>query len=324
VGGPRAGPNRLGPRRRPRPSREELAAALTEAAAQLAQWAGASLPATACPARPPRHAPELAGPGRPEGWTGQARRAARATIRLPPQTPSRCSAKLAGPNRGGPAWKTAEAVTELGTGFDPERPSAPLLDEPGPQGRPHRRDHGRGRVRPGLGTPRSSTGSRVADPRYAAHPRRRPWNEDRQADFRVRRRCKHLSANPGPGGAPRLGAAASARLKDRHPLQARVIRQAGPRLRRGHLPAAPAGGPGARRAVSRIKPCWAGLTAGSVSQVAAGRPGCSTWSSSTRRARSSRPTPPFPPSIMRGPTRSWWPGGRQAATARTQLLPPES
>jgi very-short-patch-repair endonuclease len=219
------------------PSREELAAALTGAARQLAQWqelrAGEGLPAL-----PSAHA-ELAGLA--AEVDGQLT-ALRGYIRLPAD-PEPLLAELAADQDT--AWKLPR-LYELGTGFDDSGLGA-LLDE-----------LARRQATADLAAAAFDQAwyasilerIRVRDPRYAAH--RGGALDEIASDFRTRD-VEHLAANRAR--VRRAWAQQLRDAQDRHPLQARVIRKQAA-LRRGHLPL--------RRLVDQahdvlfaLKPCWA-------------------------------------------------------------------
>jgi len=219
------------------PSREELAAALSEAAQQLARWwelcAGAGQPAL-----PAAHA-ELAGLA--AEVDGQLT-ALRGYVRLPAD-PEPLLAELAADRET--AWKLPR-LYELGSGFD-DRGLGALLDE-----------LARGQATPDLAVAAFDQAwyssilerIRVADPRYAAH--RGGALDEIASDFRARD-VEHLAANRAR--VRRAWARQLRDAQDRHPLQARVIRKQAA-LRRGHLPL--------RRLVDQahdvlfaLKPCWA-------------------------------------------------------------------
>ena len=231
TAGPTAGPAAA------EPSREELAAALTEAAAQLAQWQELSS-GDGLPALPSAHA-ELAGLA--AEVDGQLT-ALRGYIRLPAD-PEPLLDELAADRET--AWKLPR-LYELGTGFDQSGLGA-LLDE-----------LARRQATPDLAAAAFDQAwyttildrIRVADPRYAAH--RGGALDEIASDFRVRD-VQHLSANRAR--VRRAWAQQLREAQDRHPLQARVIRKQAA-LRRGHLPL--------RRLVDQahdvlfaLKPCWA-------------------------------------------------------------------
>src|SRR6266568_1357385 len=228
------------------PAREALAAALAEAAGQLARWrelcAGDGLPML-----PSAHA-ELAGLA--AEVDGQLT-ALRGYIRLPAD-PEPLLAELAADRET--AWKLPR-LYELGTGFDDSGLGA-LLDE-----------LARRQARAGLAAAAFDQAwytsilerIRVRDPRYAAH--RGGALDEIASDFRARD-VEHLAANRAR--VRRAWAQQLRDAQDRHPLQARVIRKQAA-LRRGHLPL--------RRLLDQahdvlfaLKPCWA-MSPLMVSQV---------------------------------------------------------
>src|SRR6266581_2485543 len=228
------------------PAREALAAALAEAAGQLARWrelcAGDGLPML-----PSAHA-ELAGLA--AEVDGQLT-ALRGYIRLPAD-PEPLLAELAADRET--AWKLPR-LYELGTGFDDSGLGA-LLDE-----------LARRQATAGLAAAAFDQAwytsilerIRVRDPRYAAH--RGGALDEIASDFRARD-VEHLAANRAR--VRRAWAQQLRDAQDRHPLQARVIRKQAA-LRRGHLPL--------RRLLDQahdvlfaLKPCWA-MSPLMVSQV---------------------------------------------------------
>jgi very-short-patch-repair endonuclease len=219
------------------PSKEALAAALTEAARQLAGWREVCT-GDGLPALPSSHA-ELAGLA--AEVDGQLS-ALRSYLRLPAD-PEPLLAELAADRET--AWKLPR-LYELGTGFD-ESGLGALLDE-----------LARRQATPDLAAAAFDQAwyttildrIRVADPRYAAH--RGGALDEIASDFRVRD-VQHLAANRAR--VRRAWAQQLREAQDRHPLQARVIRKQAA-LRRGHLPL--------RRLVDQahdvlfaLKPCWA-------------------------------------------------------------------
>jgi very-short-patch-repair endonuclease len=219
------------------PSKEELAAALTEAARQLAEWREVRT-SDGLPMLPSAHG-ELAGLA--AEVDGQLS-ALRSYIRLPAD-PEPILEELAADRET--AWKLPR-LYELGTGFD-ESGLGALLDE-----------LARRQATPDLAAAAFDQAwyttildrIRVADPRYAAH--RGGALDEIASDFRVRD-VQHLSANRAR--VRRAWAQQLREATDRHPLQARVIRKQAA-LRRGHLPL--------RRLVDQahdvlfaLKPCWA-------------------------------------------------------------------
>ena len=228
------------------PSREELAAALTEAARQLAQWRELC-PGDGLPVLPSAHA-ELAGLA--AEVDGQLT-ALRGYIRLP-AGPEPLLAELAADRDT--AWKLPR-LYELGTSFDGCGLGA-LLDE-----------LARRQATPDLAAAAFDQAwytsildqIRVRDPRYAAH--RGGALDEIASDFRARD-VQHLAANRAR--VRRAWAQQLREAQDRHPLQARVIRKQAA-LRRGHLPL--------RRLLDQahdvlfaLKPCWA-MSPLMVSQV---------------------------------------------------------
>jgi very-short-patch-repair endonuclease len=228
------------------PSREELAAALTEAARQLAQWRELC-PGDGLPVLPSAHA-ELAGLA--AEVDGQLT-TLRGYIRLPAD-PEPLLAELAADRDT--AWKLPR-LYELGTSFDGCGLGA-LLDE-----------LARRQATPDLAAAAFDQAwytsildqIRVRDPRYAAH--RGGALDEIASDFRARD-VQHLAANRAR--VRRAWAQQLREAQDRHPLQARVIRKQAA-LRRGHLPL--------RRLLDQahdvlfaLKPCWA-MSPLMVSQV---------------------------------------------------------
>ena len=228
------------------PSREELTAALQDAAAQLSRW-GEESTDSGLP-RLPSGLPELAAllteaKGLLTELTGY--------VRLP-DDPEPLLARLVADQET--AWKLPR-LYELGTAFD-QMGLGQLLDELARQ---------------------EATASlaaaafdqawyasildqiRVRDPRYAAH--RGGALDEIASDFRARD-VQHLAANRAR--VRRAWAQQLRDAQDRHPLQARVIRKQAA-LRRGHLPL--------RRLLDQtsdvlfaLKPCWA-MSPLMVSQV---------------------------------------------------------
>jgi very-short-patch-repair endonuclease len=226
-----AGPGAAGP------SKEELAAALREAARQLAEWRDLC-PVAGPPVLPSAHA-ELAGLA--AEVDGQLT-ALRGYIRLPAD-PEPLLAELAADRET--AWKLPR-LYELGTRFD-ENGLGALLDE-----------LARRQATPDLAAAAFDQAFyttildriRVRDPRYAAH--RGGALDEIASDFRSRD-VQHLAVNRAR--VRRAWAEQLREAQDRHPLQARVIRKQAA-LRRGHLPL--------RRLVDQaydvlfaLKPCWA-------------------------------------------------------------------
>ena len=227
-------------------SREALAAALSDAADQLARWR------------------ELATDGGlprlPSGFTELAAllaevdgqlKALRGYVRLP-EEPEPLLARLAADQET--AWKLPR-LYELGTGFD-ETGLGQLLDELARQ-----------EATADLAAAAFDQAwyssildmIRVRDPRYAAH--RGDALDEIASEFRARD-VQHLAANRAR--VRRAWAQQVREAQDRHPLQARVIRKQAA-LRRGHLPL--------RRLLDQtsdvlfaLKPCWA-MSPLMVSQV---------------------------------------------------------
>jgi very-short-patch-repair endonuclease len=228
------------------PSREELTAALTQAAQQLDRWrdlqAGPGLP------RLPSAYPELAGfAAEVAGQLTEIGGYVRLTDDPGPQL-----ARLAADQDT--AWRLPR-LYELGAGFD-ECGLGPLLDE-----------LARKQASPALAAAAFDQAwyssilerIRVRDPRYAAH--RGTALDEIASDFRSRD-VEHLAANRTR--VRRAWAQQLREAQDRHPLQARVIRKQAA-LRRGHLPL--------RRLLDQasdvlfaLKPCWA-MSPLMVSQV---------------------------------------------------------
>jgi len=228
------------------PSREELAAALGQAAAQLARWQDLrtddGLP------RLPSGLEELQ---KLDQECEQQLAALRACVQVPDQPERQLDALTADQDT---AWKLPR-LYELGAAFD-DAGLGPLMDE-----------LARRQADPDLAAAAFDHAwysaildqVRVRDPRYAAH--RGAALDDIASDFRVRD-VQHLAAN-----RVRVRRAWADRLRDaldRHPLQARVIRKQAA-LRRGHLPL--------RRLLDQtgdvlfaLKPCWA-MSPLMVSQV---------------------------------------------------------
>src|SRR5262252_5603902 len=219
------------------PSKEELAAALQEAARQFAEWQELC-PGAGPPALPSGYA-ELAGlAAEVDGQLSTLR----GYIRLPAD-PEPLLEELVADRET--AWKLPR-LYELGAGFDGSGLGA-LLDE-----------LARRQATPDMAAAAFDQAwyttildrIRVADPRYAAH--RGGALDEIASDFRVRD-VQHLSANRDR--VRRAWAQQLREAQDRHPLQARVIRKQAA-LRRGHLPL--------RRLVDQahdvlfaLKPCWA-------------------------------------------------------------------
>ncbi|HEV2451154.1 MAG TPA: AAA domain-containing protein, partial [Streptosporangiaceae bacterium] len=228
------------------PSREELAAALTEAAGQLDRWqelrTGEGLP------RLPSGLAELT--ALLEEARGQLA-ALRRHVRLP-EDPEQRLEELAADQET--AWKLPR-LYELAAGFD-EAGLGPLLD-----------DLARREAPPSLVAAAFDHAwyssildqIRVKDSRYGAH--HGDALDEIASDFRAHD-VQHLAAN-----RTRVRRAWAQQLfdaQDRHPLQARVIRKQAA-LRRGHLPL--------RRLLDQasdvlfaLKPCWA-MSPLMVSQV---------------------------------------------------------
>jgi very-short-patch-repair endonuclease len=226
--------------------REGLAAALSEAAAQLADWAGArtdeGLP------RLPAGLDELAAGGADDE---RALAEMRRYVRLPADPAERLTALAADQDT---AWKLPR-LYELGRHFD-ELGLGALLDE-----------LARRQAAPDLAAASFEHAwyasildqIRVRDPAYAAHGGEAL--DEIAGEFRVHD-VQHLAAN-----RTRVRRAWADRLReaqDQHPMQARVIRKQAA-LRRRHLPL--------RRLLDQagdvlfaLKPCWA-LSPLMVSQV---------------------------------------------------------
>src|SRR5215470_5065018 len=228
------------------PSREELTAALNDAAAQLSQWQELSTDGGA-PRLPPGFT-ELA--GMLAGAEGQLT-VLRDYVRLP-EDPEPLLAELAADQET--AWKLPR-LYELGGAFD-ELGLGQLLDE-----------LARRQATADLAAAAFDQAwyasildqIRVRDPRYAAH--RGGALDEIASDFRARD-VQHLAANRAR--VRRAWAQQVREAQDRHPLQARVIRKQAA-LRRGHLPL--------RRLLDQtsdvlfaLKPCWA-MSPLMVSQV---------------------------------------------------------
>jgi very-short-patch-repair endonuclease len=228
------------------PSREDLCAALGQAAAQLARWlelrTDDGLP------RLPSGLDDL---GRLQQECDQQLAALRALVPVPDEPEQRLAALSADQDT---AWKLPR-LYQLGAGFD-EAGLGPLLDElarrqAGPDLAAAAFDH--------AWYAAILDQIRVRDPRYAAH--HGVALDEIASDFRVRD-VQHLAAN-----RVRVRRAWADRLRgalDQHPLQARVIRKQAA-LRRGHLPL--------RRLLDQtsdvlfaLKPCWA-MSPLMVSQV---------------------------------------------------------
>jgi very-short-patch-repair endonuclease len=231
--------------------REELSAALAQAAAQLAQWQQLStdggLP------RPPSSLPDLqAVAANCEGDLA----ALRAYVQLGSDPEPLLTALSADQDT---AWKLPR-LYQLGARFD-ELGLGPLLDDLA------RQEVVSSELRPDLAAAAFDYAwysaildqIRVRDPRYDAN--HGGALDEIADDFRVRD-VEHLAANTA-----RVRRAWADRLRgaqDQHPLQARVIRKQAA-LRRGHLPL--------RRLLDQtsdvlfaIKPCWA-MSPLMVSQV---------------------------------------------------------
>jgi very-short-patch-repair endonuclease len=231
-GGEPGASGRTGP-----PSREALAAVLTEAAGQLAHWqelrADTGLP------RLPSGLAELIGLlAEAEGQLTTLR----SYIRLP-DDPERLLEALAADQET--AWKLPR-LYELGTAFD-EAGLGPLLDDLA------RREAAADLAAASFDHAWYSSildQIRVRDPRYTAH--HGDALDEIASDFRTRD-VQHLTANRAR--VRRAWAQQLLEAQDRHPLQARVIRKQ-TALRRGHLPL--------RRLLDQasdvlfaLKPCWA-------------------------------------------------------------------
>jgi very-short-patch-repair endonuclease len=229
------------------PSREDLTAALTQAADQLAQWQQQRTDEG-----PPRLPSSLADvQGLQQDCEHQLAQL-RAYLPVPDDEAEPRLAALAADQDT--AWKLPR-LYELGAGFDAQG-LGPLLDE-----------LARYQAGPDLAAAAFDYAwyasildqIRVRDPRYAAH--RGGALDEIASDFRVRD-VQHLAAN-----RVRVRRAWADRLRnaqDQHPLQARVIRKQAA-LRRGHLPL--------RRLLDQtgdvlfaLKPCWA-MSPLMVSQV---------------------------------------------------------
>jgi very-short-patch-repair endonuclease len=228
------------------PSREELSAALTDAARQLAEWqdvrTDAGLP------RLPSGLRELE---KLQAECEQQLTALRAYIRIPGDPEPLLAALAADQDT---AWKLPR-LYELGARFDAIG-IGPLLDELARRG-----------ADPDLASAAFDYAwyssildqIRVRDPRYSAH--HGAALDEIAADFRAHD-VQHLAAN-----RVRVRRAWADRLlgaQDQHPLQARLIRKQAA-LRRGHLPL--------RRLLDQVsdvlfalKPCWA-MSPLMVSQV---------------------------------------------------------
>jgi very-short-patch-repair endonuclease len=226
--------------------REELCAALTGAASQLAEWqdlrTDAGLP------RLPSRFGELQ---QLHADCEQQLAALRAYLRIPADPEPLLAALAADQDT---AWKLPR-LYELGARFD-ETGIGALLDELARRGADPDRaaaafDH--------AWYSSIMDQIRVRDPRYGAH--RGGALDEIASDFRSRD-VEHLAAN-----RVRVRHAWASRLRDaqdRHPLQARIIRKQAA-LRRGHLPL--------RRLLDQtadvlfaLKPCWA-MSPLMVSQV---------------------------------------------------------
>ena len=225
---------------------DQLTTALTDAAAQLAQWRELSTDGGA--PRLPSGFTELA------GLLTEAEvllTALREYVRLP-DDPEPLLAELAADQET--AWKLPR-LYELGTAFD-DLGLGQLLDE-------------LARLQATAGLAAAAFDQawyssildqiRVRDPRYAAH--RGDALDEIASDFRARD-VQHLAANRAR--VRRAWAGQLRDAQDRHPLQARVIRKQAA-LRRGHLPL--------RRLLDQtsdvlfaLKPCWA-MSPLMVSQV---------------------------------------------------------
>jgi very-short-patch-repair endonuclease len=229
------------------PSREDLTAALSQAAAELAQWQQQRTDEG--PPRLPSSLPDVQDLQQDcEHQLAQLR----ACLPVPDDDAEARLAALAADQDT--AWKLPR-LYQLGAGFD-EQGLGALLDELA------RREAG-----PDLAAAAFDYAwyasildqIRVRDPRYAAH--RGGALDEIASDFRVRD-VQHLAAN-----RVRVRRAWADRLRDaqdQHPLQARVIRKQAA-LRRGHLPL--------RRLLDQtgdvlfaLKPCWA-MSPLMVSQV---------------------------------------------------------
>jgi very-short-patch-repair endonuclease len=231
---------------RPEPAREQLAAAMAEAAAQLAQWqqlrTDGSLP------RLPAGFEELA---LAAADCERQLAAMRAFIRLPDDPGPELTALAADQDT---AWKLPRLYA-LGTHFD-DLGLGSLLDElarrqAGPDGAAAAFDY--------AWYSSVLDQIRVRDPEYAAH--RGAALDEIAGEFRVHD-VQHLAANQAR--VRRVWADRLREAQDQHPLQARVIRKQAA-LRRRHLPL--------RRLLDQaddvlfaLKPCWA-MSPLMVSQV---------------------------------------------------------
>jgi very-short-patch-repair endonuclease len=226
--------------------REELTAALADAAAQLARWRGLSTDGGA--PRLPSGFAELAGLlAEAEGQLATLG----GWVRLA-DDPEPLLARLAADQET--AWKLPR-LYELGSEFD-EMGLGQLLDELA------RREATAGLAAAAFDQAWYASildQIRVRDPRYAAH--RGGALDEIASDFRARD-VQHLAANRAR--VRRAWAQQVHEAQDRHPLQARVIRKQAA-LRRGHLPL--------RRLLDQtsdvlfaLKPCWA-MSPLMVSQV---------------------------------------------------------
>jgi very-short-patch-repair endonuclease len=226
--------------------REELTAALTDAAAQLSRWqdlaTDGGLP------RLPSGLAELAG----LLADTEAQLTALSDYVQLPEEPEPLLASLAADQET--AWKLPR-LYELGGAFD-DLGLGQLLDELA------RRQATAGLAAAAFDQAWYSSildQVRVRDPRYAAH--RGDALDEIASDFRARD-VQHLAANRAR--VRRAWAEQLRDAQDRHPLQARVIRKQAA-LRRGHLPL--------RRLLDQtsdvlfaLKPCWA-MSPLMVSQV---------------------------------------------------------
>ncbi len=229
-----------------KPSREQLCAALTEAAEQMAEWESIRTD-DGLPRLPAR----LADLASLCAECEQQLTTLRAYVRIPDDAEQLLAALTADQDT---AWKLPR-LYELGARFD-GMGLGPLLDELA------RREAGPDLAAAAFDHAWYSSildRIRVSDPLYAAH--RGDALDEIASDFRVRD-VQHLAAN-----RTRVRRAWAERLRDardRHPLQARVIRKQAA-LRRGHLPL--------RRLLDQtsdvlfaLKPCWA-MSPLMVSQV---------------------------------------------------------
>ena len=234
-----------------KPTQEELARVLTEAAGQLAEWERQRLPG----------ADPAAGPGLPAGFGELAQlhdecsrqiAALGAYVRLPDEGLEELLSELTADQDT--AWKLPR-LYELADRFD-NLGLGPLLDDIGRRPAPEELavaafDH--------AWYSSILDQIRVRDPRYAAAQGNAL--DEIAGDFQVRD-VQYLAAN-----RRRVRRAWAGRLReavDRHPLQARVIRKQAA-LRRGHLPLRRLLGQ-ASDMLFALKPCWA-MSPLMVSQV---------------------------------------------------------